>query len=134
MKTEFPEYLVDECIDLVLRASGSALAYYTMPDSIAKLRAAMQIAMNRAVAATPNPGAEPATLTKSDLNIIRQWYNAVQDVSPKYLNTDGINDDAVFSKVAALIGAAQPPAVAVQGDRCKHCGADLSAQSTSEGV
>ncbi|MEH6784723.1 MAG: hypothetical protein V7688_12640 [Alcanivorax jadensis] len=41
--------------------------------------------------------------THPELDIIRQWHNAVKDVSPGYLNADGIDDDSVFRKVCSLL-------------------------------
>lgn len=46
---------------------------------------------------------EAERFTRQELDIIRQWYNAVQDVSPRYLNADDIDDDSVFLKVCTLL-------------------------------
>ena len=46
-----PDELVDLHLDAVLRAAGSALRHYTMPKSLADMRAAMREAMAAAPAA-----------------------------------------------------------------------------------
>ena len=46
---------------------------------------------------------ERSSFSAEELNIIRQWHNAVQDCSPGYLNADGFDDQAVFRKVCALL-------------------------------
>jgi hypothetical protein len=46
---------------------------------------------------------EKSSFTQEELNIIRQWHNAVQDRSPDYLNADGFDDQRVFRKVSALL-------------------------------
>jgi hypothetical protein len=40
-KTKVPEAVIDEALDVVLRASGSALRHYTMPKTVERMRIAM---------------------------------------------------------------------------------------------
>jgi len=41
-----PEQRIDEALDSVLKASGSALRYYTMPSTLADMREAMRKVMS----------------------------------------------------------------------------------------
>lgn len=42
-----PEQRIDEALDVVLRASGSALKHYTIPSSLEKMREAMRKIMSQ---------------------------------------------------------------------------------------
>ena len=43
-----PDQRIDAALDAVLRAAGSALRHYTMPKSLADMRAAMRAALSEA--------------------------------------------------------------------------------------
>lgn len=47
------------------------------------------------------------TFTVLELDLIRQWYNAVQDLNPKYLDSDGFQDSALYNKVLKMLSSAK---------------------------
>lgn len=49
-----PEQKIDEALDSVLRASGSALRHYTMPKTLTEMRAAMRKVMSESYIAGSN--------------------------------------------------------------------------------
>lgn len=49
----------------------------------------------------------PEQFTPEELNIIRQWHNAIKDSNPTFLDRDGLDDDAVISKVKTMIISSQ---------------------------
>jgi hypothetical protein len=44
-------------------------------------------------------------LTEAEVNLIRQWFNAVQDLNPKYLEAE---DYALARRIHAELGAPVP--------------------------
>jgi len=98
MKTEFPEWLVDECLDRVLRASGSALAHYTNRD---KLRSAMQVVLNRGAAAAQPPAVAVPTSERKPmrgdadfLNRVWGWDHYCEEWSHVWWNSAGFDTGA----------------------------------------
>lgn len=48
-----------------------------------------------------------SVLNINDLSIIKQWFNAVQDINPIYLNEDDFN---LMSKLETIIQLQEPAA------------------------
>jgi len=49
-----PEQIIDQALDQVLKASGSALKNYTLPDTLEAMRAAMRDIMSQSYIAGSN--------------------------------------------------------------------------------
>lgn len=54
----------------------------------------------------PADSQQIAQFNQQELNIIRQWHNCVEDCNPKYLQSDGFDDNSVYQKVLALNSSA----------------------------
>ncbi|MFU2148226.1 hypothetical protein ACM55O_18130 [Hafnia paralvei] len=42
--------------------------------------------------------------TVEELDLLRQWYNALQDTNPAYLDSDGFKDTELYEKIKAALG------------------------------
>jgi len=113
MKTEyvFPGHIVDEAINAILKASGSAIAYYSLPSSIELMRTTMQGIMNRALSEAPRPSAEPVgyLFFKSACRAPDDCEEYEEYVSLKDVNPDELAQYQKHDMVMPLY-AGQPPA------------------------
>lgn len=50
-------------------------------------------------------------LSKDDLDLIRQWFNAVEDINPDYLNSD---DYKLAKRIYNMLGVKVPRSVETQ--------------------
>lgn len=44
------------------------------------------------------------SFTSEELDLLRQWYNALQDTNPDYLDSDGFKDTELYNKIKAAMG------------------------------
>ena len=56
-------------------------------------------------------GVEPMDLTAPDLDLMRQWFDAVHDVSPEYLDTE---DFALARRLYERLGMRVPNSIKVE--------------------
>lgn len=45
-----------------------------------------------------------ALFNRDELDLLRQWYHAVLDLNPEYLNRDGLQDAALYHRICGRLG------------------------------
>ena len=68
-----PEQRIDEALDAVLRASGSALKHYTTPRALAAMREAMRCVMSKSYIAGSDAAIAAAEEERIAVKESRRW-------------------------------------------------------------
>jgi hypothetical protein len=45
----------------------------------------------------------PTVFNRSELDLMRQWYNSVSDCNPAYLDVEGFRDTELYHKIMRLL-------------------------------